>query len=123
MTAAVLTVASMAWLTLLGAEGGPPTEIELATAPEFESGKQVVASQGCLGCHKIGENGGTLGPDLTEVGARIPAAAIASSVVNGPGIMPSYRLQETDPEAFDEMVKYLASLDGTEIEPPDPGGG
>lgn len=123
MTAAVLTVVSMAWLTLLGAEGGPPTEIELATAPEFEDGKQVVASQGCLGCHKIGENGGTLGPDLTEVGNRIPAAAIARSVVVGPDIMPAYTLQDTDPEAFDEMVKYLASLDGEEYVAPADGGG
>ena len=116
--AGILTIASMAYLTFLGAEAGPPTEIELATAPEFEAGKEVVASQGCLGCHKIGENGGTLGPQLTEVGNRLPAAAIARSIQTGPSFMPSYAaLQETDPEAFDEMVDYLASLNGEEYEP------
>lgn len=122
-TAGVLTIVSMAWLTFLGAEAGPPTEIERATAPEFEAGKQVVASQGCLGCHKIGENGNVLAPDLTEVGARIPAAAIARSVEIGPSFMPAYQgLIEQDPEAFEEMVDYLASLNGEEYEPP-PGEG
>jgi menaquinol-cytochrome c reductase cytochrome b/c subunit len=122
--AGILTIASMAFLTFLGAEAGPPTEIELATAPEFEAGKQVVASQGCLGCHKIGENGNTLAPDLTEVGARIPAAAIARSVEIGPSFMPSYMgLIEQDPKAFDELVAYLASLNGEEYEPSDGEGG
>ena len=115
MFAAVLTIASMGYLTFLGAEAGPPTEIELASAAEFDEGKEVVASQGCLGCHKIGSNGGALGPDLTEVGARLPAAAIARSVIVGPSFMPAYdRLQTDDPEAFDALVQYLASLDGQE---------
>lgn len=117
MFAAVLTIASMGYLTFLGAEAGPPTEIELASAAEFDEGKEVVASQGCLGCHKIGENGGALGPDLTEVGARLPAAAIARSVIVGPSFMPAYdRLESEDPEAFDALVQYLASLDGTEAD-------
>lgn len=115
--AGILTIMSMGYLTFLGAEAGPPTEIEMEVAPEFESGKEVVASQGCLGCHKIGENGGNLGPDLTEVGDRIPAEAIASSVRVGPDIMPSYEtLSQTDPEAFQEMVGFLASLNGEEYE-------
>ena len=36
----------------------------------FEAGRQVVAQSGCLACHKIGENGGTLGPDLTTITSR-----------------------------------------------------
>jgi menaquinol-cytochrome c reductase cytochrome b/c subunit len=119
MSAAALTVAAMAWLTFLGAEAGPPTEIDYKVAPEYEAGKQVVASQGCLGCHKIGENGGTLGPNLTEVGLRLPAEGIARSVEKGPSIMPAYvALSQQDPEAFDQMVEFLASLNGDEYSPP-----
>ena len=82
----------------------------------------MVASQGCLGCHKIGENGGALGPDLTEVGARIPAEAIARSVRVGPAFMPAYSaLETTDPKAFNEMVEYLATLNGREYSPTDGG--
>ena len=61
----------MAYLSVLGALAGAPTEIELATSPQFEEGKEITASSGCLGCHKIGENGNTLGPNLTEIGDRL----------------------------------------------------
>ena len=62
-TAGIATIAAMAYLTILGALAGSPTEIELATAPQYEEGKEITASSGCLGCHKIGENGNTLGPE------------------------------------------------------------
>jgi menaquinol-cytochrome c reductase cytochrome b/c subunit len=112
-TAGILTIAAMAFLTYLGAVAGSPTEIEMEVAQEFEPGKQVVASQGCLGCHQIGENGNHLAPELTEIGAQIPAAAIARSIEEGPSFMPSYAaLAAEDPEAFDDMVAFLASLTG-----------
>ena len=60
--AGIMTIIAMAYLTFLGAEAGAPTEIELETAPQYEEGKLAVAGQGCITCHKIGENGGTLGP-------------------------------------------------------------
>ena len=47
----------MAYLTILGAIPGSPTEIDMKVAPQYERGKDVAASSGCLGCHKIGENG------------------------------------------------------------------
>ena len=59
MMAGVATICAMAYLTVLGALAGAPTEIELATSPQFEEGKEIAASSGCLGCHKIGENGNT----------------------------------------------------------------
>ena len=31
----------------------------------------MMAATGCLGCHKVGENGNTLGPDLTHIGDRL----------------------------------------------------
>src|SRR5829696_3225026 len=49
-TAGILTIAAMTYLTVLGALAGAPTEIELATKPEFKKGQEVVASSGCLGC-------------------------------------------------------------------------
>jgi menaquinol-cytochrome c reductase cytochrome b/c subunit len=111
VTAGIATIAAMAYLTILGALAGAPSEIELATAPQFERGKQVTASAGCLACHKIGENGGTLGPDLTEVGDRLGRDAIARTLVNPTSPMPSYQsYREQSPEQFDELVNYVASL-------------
>src|SRR3954464_10467408 len=69
--AGIATIAAMTYLTVLGALAGAPTEIDLATSPQYEQGKEITASAGCLGCHKIGENGNTLGPNLTEIGDRL----------------------------------------------------
>ena len=59
-------------------------------------------------CHKIGENGGTLGPDLTHIGAELPAAGIRRTLLNPSGIMPPYT--ELPPEKLDAITEFLASL-------------
>jgi len=71
----------------------------------------VVASSGCLGCHKIGENGNTLGPNLTNVGDRLGRDAIARTLMNPTAPMPSYAdLREDNPEQFEQLVGFVASL-------------
>jgi quinol-cytochrome oxidoreductase complex cytochrome b subunit len=111
MTAAILTIIAMAYLTFLGANAGAPSEIDMEVAPEYEAGKQVVASQGCLGCHKLGENGNDgPGPELTEIGAKIPREAIARSLEVGPAIMPSYAA--LSPQKQEDLTNFLASLNG-----------
>ncbi len=91
MTVLVLTVVSIAYLTYKGATAGPPSKIDMVVAPQYEAGKELVAQSGCLACHTIGDNGnGTLGPELTQIGARIPRNAILRSLEAGPGIMPSF---------------------------------
>jgi menaquinol-cytochrome c reductase cytochrome b/c subunit len=112
-TAGIATIIAMAYLSVLGALAGSPTEIELATSGQYEEGKEITASSGCLGCHKIGENGNTLGPNLTEIGARLGPQAISRTLVNPTSPMPSYAsLQAENPEQFDKLVQYVASLKG-----------
>ncbi len=112
MTAGVLTIIAMGFLTMLGATAGSPTEIEIEVAAEYEAGKQVAAQSGCLACHKFEHNGNDgPGPDLTEIGAELPRAAIARSLEVGPGIMPSYAdLKANNPEKFSDLTAFLASL-------------
>jgi len=107
--AGIMTIVAMAFLTFLGASAGSPTEIELEVAPQFEQGKQVAAQSGCLACHKFGENGNDgPGPELTEIGSKLPANAIERTLVNPSGIMPEYgNLPE---EKFESLVAFLASL-------------
>jgi ubiquinol-cytochrome c reductase cytochrome b subunit/menaquinol-cytochrome c reductase cytochrome b/c subunit len=114
VTAGIATIAAMTYLTVLGALAGPPTEIELATSPQYEQGKEITASAGCLGCHKIGENGNAgPGPPLTEIAARLPSQAIARTLVNPTAPMPSFaNLQQTQPEKFNAMVAFLGQLKG-----------
>src|SRR4051794_29997899 len=111
MTAALATVAAMTYLTVLGALAGAPTEIDLKVPPRFEKGKSVMASSGCLGCHKVGENGNTLGPNLTHIGDRLGKPAIERTLVNPTPPMPPYtKLQQSKPEQFDQLVNFVASL-------------
>ena len=111
MTAMLLTVAAMAYLTVLGAQAGSPTEIEIEVPPALQAGKEVAAQSGCLACHVFEHNGNAIGPDLTHIGAKLPRAGIARSLVVGPGIMPAYvELRKREPEKFRQMTLFLASL-------------
>jgi menaquinol-cytochrome c reductase cytochrome b/c subunit len=104
-----LVLIAMAYLTYLGATAGTPTEIDLEVAADVEPGKQVAAQSGCLACHKLGENGNDgPGPELTEIGDKLPREAIARSLEVGPGVMPSY--QNLSPKKFEELTTFLASL-------------
>jgi menaquinol-cytochrome c reductase cytochrome b/c subunit len=110
-TAGIATIAAMAYLSVLGALAGSPTDIDLATTPQLEEGKEITASAGCLACHKIGENGNTLGPNLTDIGDVLGRDAIARTLVNPTSPMPSYReFQRENPEQFEKLVQYVASL-------------
>ena len=113
MVAGIATITAMAYLTILGALAGSPTEIDQPAPPGLEKGQEVTASSGCLGCHKIGENGNKLGPNLTDVGSRLGKAAIARTLVNPTPPMPPYRqMQKDNPEQFNQLVEYVASLRG-----------
>jgi quinol---cytochrome c reductase cytochrome c subunit, bacillus type len=110
-TFGIATIAAMAYLTVLGATAGAPTQIDLPTKPQYEEGKEITASAGCLACHKIGENGGTLGPNLTKIGDRLGQAAIARTLVNPTPPMPSFQSFRTqNPDQFNKLVQYVASL-------------
>jgi menaquinol-cytochrome c reductase cytochrome b/c subunit len=110
-TAGILTICAMAYLTYLGAAAGSPNEIELTVAPQYEPGKLAVAQSGCLACHKIGENGnGGPGPDLTEIGSKLPRAAILRTLENPTAPMPSFAGLPDDKKTA--MVDFLAQLRG-----------
>jgi quinol---cytochrome c reductase cytochrome c subunit, bacillus type len=111
MTAGAVTVAAMAYLTILGALGGPPSKIDIPVAAKYEQGKEVTAASGCLGCHKIGENGNKIGPNLTEIGDRLGKDAIARTLINPTSPMPSYKkLRSKNPKQFNELVAFVSSL-------------
>jgi menaquinol-cytochrome c reductase cytochrome b/c subunit len=110
--AGITTIAAMTYLTVEGALAGSPTEIEMGVSKTLEPGKAVAASSGCLGCHKIGENGNSgPGPQLTKVGARLPRQAIARTLINPTPPMPTYsKLRQQNPKEFNQLVDFLSSL-------------
>jgi menaquinol-cytochrome c reductase cytochrome b/c subunit len=125
MLAALFTIGAMGYLTYLGANAGPPTAVDMKTpasviaqgkkvVAEFEKGKQVVAQSGCLACHRLGDNGNAgPGPELTEIGARVPRQAIARTLINPTAPMPSFSgLQRNSPDKFNALVAFLSQLKG-----------
>jgi ubiquinol-cytochrome c reductase cytochrome b subunit/menaquinol-cytochrome c reductase cytochrome b/c subunit len=112
LVAGILTIAAMAYLTILGAIAGSPTEIDMKVAPQYAKGKDAVAASGCLGCHKIGENGNAgPGPPLTNIGSRLGRQAIARTLVNPTPPMPPFTaLRDQNPQKFNELVDFLSSL-------------
>ncbi len=80
----------------------------------------VFRAAGCVGCHKIGAEGGNIGPDLTHVGSRRSAESIrakildpASSTARGferfAGIMPKNFGTMLTAAQFEALVRFLAA--------------
>jgi menaquinol-cytochrome c reductase cytochrome b/c subunit len=109
LTFGIFVIAAMAYLTFLGANAGSPNSVDMKVAPQFEAGKLVVAQSGCLACHKIGENGNDgPGPHLTDIGDKLPKAAIRRTLDNPTAPMPSFKgLPEAKKSA---LVDFLAQL-------------
>jgi quinoprotein glucose dehydrogenase len=56
------------------------------------NGKALVAANKCLDCHRVGETGSRVGPDLTQIGAtRTPANLIESIVKPDQEVLPENR--------------------------------
>lgn len=49
--------------------------------PDFENGKKVFASGQCYKCHRMGVQGGILGPDLTAAGGRFSPKDLLVSII------------------------------------------
>ena len=105
----ILVIVAMGYLTYMGAVAGSPNSIDMTVPQELEKGKLVAAQSGCLACHKIGENGNDgPGPELGDIGSRLPAQAIARTLQNPTSPMPSYR--DLPPEKYNNLVAFLSQL-------------
>ncbi|MGI9472269.1 MAG: L-sorbosone dehydrogenase [Rubripirellula sp.] len=49
--------------------------------PDFQQGKRVFAAAQCYKCHRMGVQGGILGPDLTSAGGRFSAKDLLVSII------------------------------------------
>lgn len=85
---------------------------ELAGGPKIDKGREVFDQYQCSGCHRVGERGARIGPDLTHVGSRI-TPAFARAMVMAPGrVVPGTAMKDNglwDEEA-EALVSFLMSL-------------
>jgi menaquinol-cytochrome c reductase cytochrome b/c subunit len=120
LVAGIATIFAIAFLTYSGANTGSPNSVDLPpptnlTAQQkavFVAGEVVVGQSGCLACHVIGSNGNNgPGPILTNIGAKLPPAAIASTLINPTAPMPSFQGLKTQyPLKFQNLVSFLSML-------------
>ena len=60
------------------------TEVQMAVGTEvdsLQSGKALATERGCVACHSIAGQGGTIGPDLNAIGSGQPLDFIIGAVL------------------------------------------
>lgn len=79
-------------------------------------GKQVYLNSNpkCSLCHKIGDSGGKLGPDLSAVGAKRDAAWLAKYLPNPKTTDPKNKMPPVKATGKDleDLIAYMVSLKG-----------
>jgi aldose sugar dehydrogenase len=91
-----------------------------SAAPNGDSVKTTIANNSCLSCHRIGADGGEIGPSLNGVGTRRTPEQIQAAIVTPspttkagtPNPMPSYGTKITG-EDLKNLVHYLSTLPPT----------
>src|SRR5262245_45952059 len=53
----------------------------IITSGDVTSGRALVQSTKCMGCHRIGDEGSRLGPDLSDIGSRRSPALLRRAIV------------------------------------------
>ncbi|WP_291315236.1 cytochrome c [Desulfuromonas sp.] len=84
----------------------------LGAEPE-DRALELINAQGCRGCHSIGGQGGSLGPALDGVGARLDSHQVMRQLtdpkaLNEKSLMPSYK--HLPQENLTVIADYLAGL-------------
>ncbi len=85
-----------------------------APSPAIEKGKQVFQANGCIGCHKVNGQGGSIGPELS--GGTLSGRSgiwledqITNPKSHSPGtVMPAFT--NLSKEQLSDLVAYLMSL-------------
>jgi mono/diheme cytochrome c family protein len=102
-----------------GAAAAAPPPAPAATAATDP--QEIMRASQCLLCHKIGAEGGPIGPDLSKIGSRRDAAYIRRAILDPDrevaagyealkGTMPKNFGQQLSAGQLEAVVDYLAGL-------------
>ena len=72
---------------------------QLATGRSLEAGRTAFRETGCAQCHRIDDEGGTVGPDLSQVAKRLSARELIEAIV------------EPSAKIADEYATWLVQTD------------
>ena len=102
-----------------GSQGGPTPGASPGIAGGSSDPMTIIRGAGCIGCHKIGTEGGAVGPDLTHVGGRLSPAGIREAILlpnakvtkgyeRFAGIMPKVFGDQLTANQLEALVSFLA---------------
>jgi len=100
-------------------QGGPTPGASPGIAGGSSDPMTIIRGAGCIGCHKIGAEGGAVGPDLTHVGGRLSPAGIREAILlpnakvtkgyeRFAGIMPKVFGDQLTANQLEALVAFLA---------------
>src|SRR2546425_6861347 len=65
----------------VGESGAPGAATAARIAGGSTDPMTIIRGAGCTGCHKVGDEGGAIGPNLTHVGSRLSSALIRECIL------------------------------------------
>jgi len=94
-----------------------PNGATMVNASKGQDPKSLISENSCLTCHRIGGEGGDIGPSLNGVGTRLTEEQIRAAIVSppaktragSPNPMPPYG-GKIKGEDLDRLIQYLKSL-------------
>jgi len=100
-------------------QGGPTPGASPGIAGGSTDPMAIIRGAGCIGCHKVGTEGGAVGPDLTHVGGRLNAAGIREAILlpnakvtkgfeRFAGVMPKVFGDQLTGNQLEALVNFLA---------------
>jgi len=100
-------------------QGGPTPGASPGIAGGSSDPMAIIRGAGCIGCHRVGAEGGAVGPDLTHVGGRLSPAGIREAILlpnakvtkgfeRFAGVMPKVFGDQLTANQFEALVNYLA---------------
>jgi cytochrome c2 len=86
--------------------------VHAAAAGDPVKGREVYEAQGCATCHKIGDTGGPVGPDLSGVGLRRTSAWLNKYLLNTRVFDPLNKMPQPviKGKELDDLIAYLLTL-------------
>lgn len=82
----------------------------------FENGRTMFAAATCSLCHRVGNEGGAVGPDLTGLGARFSVRDLLDSIINPSAVVSDqFQAAVVTKKNGDTLAGRLVREDETEI--------
>lgn len=92
---------------------------EKAARPAANTPQEIIAQFACIACHKVGGQGGQIGPDLSQIGAKRGKEYLRRAILDpnadvadgfAPGMMPPNYGDQLYAKELETLVTYLAGL-------------